>query len=48
MGTLALERLRNLVGLIALLKEKYEVILVSSGAVAAGYSLLQLDKSISC
>jgi len=45
-GTLALERLRNLVGLIALLKEKYEVVLVSSGAVAAGYSLLQLDKSV--
>jgi len=45
-GALALERLRNLVGLIALLKNKYEVILVSSGAVAAGYSLLQLDKSI--
>lgn len=45
-GALALERLRNLVNLISLLKEKYEVILVSSGAVAAGYSLLKLDKKV--
>jgi len=45
-GALALDRLRNLVNLISLLKEKYEVILVSSGAVAAGYSLLQLDKKV--
>jgi glutamate 5-kinase len=45
-GVLALERLRNLVNLISLLKEEYEVILVSSGAVAAGYSLLQLDKHV--
>ena len=45
-GILALERLRNLVNLISLLKEEYEVILVSSGAVAAGYSLLKLDKNI--
>ena len=45
-GVLALERLRNLVNLISLLKEEYEVILVSSGAVAAGYSLLKLDKHI--
>jgi len=45
-GTLALQRLENLVAFIALLKSKYEVILVSSGAVAAGYSLLQLDKKI--
>jgi len=45
-GALALDRLRNLVNLISLLKEKYEIILVSSGAVAAGYSLLELDKKI--
>lgn len=45
-GTLALERLNNLVQLIAKLKNEknYEVILVSSGAVAAGYTSLQLDK----
>lgn len=43
---LATTRLSNLVDLIAKLKEKYEVILVSSGAVAAGYTLLPLDKSI--
>lgn len=43
-GTLAMERLANLVNFIAQLKEKYEVILVSSGAVAAGYTSLQLDK----
>ncbi len=45
-NTLATQRLRNLVDLIAKLKTKYEVILVSSGAVAAGYTLLPLDKSI--
>ncbi len=45
-GELALERLRNLVEFISLLKERYEVILVSSGAVAAGYSLLKLNKKI--
>ncbi|MBL6970242.1 MAG: glutamate 5-kinase [Campylobacterales bacterium] len=46
-GKLALERLRNLVDLIDKLKQKnYQVILVSSGAVAAGFTVLQLDKSI--
>ncbi len=45
-GELALERLANLVEFIAKLKEKNnEIILVSSGAVAAGYTLLKLDKS---
>jgi glutamate 5-kinase len=46
-GTLALERLYNLVEFISELKnqKKYEVILVSSGAVAAGYTLCQLDKT---
>ena len=45
-GVLALDRLKNLVEFIAQLKEKNnEIILVSSGAVAAGYTLLKLDKS---
>jgi len=46
-GTLALERLYTLVEFISELKnqKKYEVILVSSGAVAAGYTLCQLDKT---
>ena len=39
------KRLENLVLLLAKLNQKYEVILVSSGAVASGYSELQLDKS---
>ncbi|MEA1915526.1 MAG: glutamate 5-kinase [Campylobacterota bacterium] len=43
---LATQRLSNLVDLIAQLKKQYEVILVSSGAVAAGYTLLPLDKSL--
>ncbi len=44
---LALDRLNNLVDLIAKLKieKKYEVILVSSGAVAAGNVTLDLDKT---
>ena len=45
-GEVAHDRLNNLVEFIALLKNKYEIILVSSGAVAAGYSLLHLDKKI--
>mgnify|MGYP000336104631 CR=1 FL=1 len=47
-GKLAIERLENLVDLIAKLKNEknYEVILVSSGAVGAGYTSVQLDKSI--
>ncbi len=42
---IAKERMLNLVNLIAKLRKKYEIILVSSGAVAAGYSALKLDKS---
>lgn len=38
-------RLENLVTLLAKLNQKYEIILVSSGAVASGFSELQLDKS---
>ncbi len=43
---LAKERITNLVKLLCDLQQKYEVILVSSGAVAAGYSKLKIDKSI--
>jgi glutamate 5-kinase len=43
---IAKERMQNLVDFLAELKEKYEVILVSSGAVAAGYTELKLDKKI--
>lgn len=43
-NNIANERMMNLVTLIAKLKNKYDVILVTSGAVAAGYSALKLDK----
>lgn len=43
---IAKDRMQNLVDFIAELKSKYEVILVSSGAVAAGYTELKLDKKI--
>ena len=43
-NNIAKERMLNLVTLIAKLKEKYDVVLVTSGAVAAGYSALKLDK----
>lgn len=42
---IALDRMRNLVGFLVELRQKYEVILVSSGAVAAGYTVLKLDRS---
>jgi len=46
-GELALDRLANLVEFIADLKKQGdEIILVSSGAVAAGFTLLKLDKHI--
>ena len=44
--SVALERMRSLVDFIAELKQRYEVILVSSGAVAAGYTKLKLDRSV--
>jgi len=45
-GAIAKERMMALVQLIAQLKaHKYEVILVSSGAVAAGFTQLPLDRS---
>jgi glutamate 5-kinase len=44
---LALDRLANLVEFIVQLKKQNkEIILVSSGAVAAGYTLIKLDKNI--
>ncbi|CAA6823166.1 MAG: Glutamate 5-kinase (EC [uncultured Sulfurovum sp.] len=42
---IAKERMLNLVTLIAHLKKKYDVVLVTSGAVAAGYAALKVDKS---
>ena len=43
-NTIAKERMFNLVALIANLQEFYEVILVTSGAVASGYTELKLDR----
>ncbi|NOZ89948.1 MAG: glutamate 5-kinase [Epsilonproteobacteria bacterium] len=44
-GAVAKERMRDLVGLIAQVMQKgTEVILVSSGAVSAGYTVLPLDR----
>lgn len=43
---IAKERMLNLVSLIAEARKKYEVILVTSGAVAAGYTAVQLNRSV--
>jgi len=44
-GEVAKERMRDLVGLIAsIMKKGQEVILVSSGAVSAGYTVLPLER----
>jgi len=43
---IAHKRLDRLVEFIVDLQEKYQVILISSGAVAAGYTKIQLDKNI--
>ncbi len=43
-GEIAKERMVNLVSFIVEVRKKYEVILVSSGAAAAGYTALKLDK----
>lgn len=45
-GAIALERMQALVDFLAELKKYNEVILVSSGAVSAGYTLLELDRSV--
>jgi glutamate 5-kinase len=43
-NAIAKERMLNLVSLVAAMQEKYEVVLVSSGAVASGYTALKLDR----
>lgn len=43
---ISMEKLQNLVDFIVELRVKYQVILVSSGAVIAGYSVLPLEKTI--
>ena len=45
-GEIALERMQALVDFLVELREKYEIILVSSGAVAGGYTKLKLDRSV--
>lgn len=45
-GELSLTRMKALVDFIADLRKKYEVILVSSGSVAAGYTKIKLDRKI--
>lgn len=45
-GSIALERMQNLVDFLADLQKENEVILVSSGAVSAGFTLLPLDRTI--
>ncbi|MDY0233236.1 MAG: glutamate 5-kinase [Sulfurimonas sp.] len=44
--SIAKERMRALVEFLVELREKNEVLLVSSGAVAAGYTKVQLDRTI--
>lgn len=44
-NNIAKKRMLNLVKLISELQDKYDVILVTSGAVAAGYSALRIDKN---
>lgn len=43
---IAKERMLNLVSLIVETRKKYDVILVTSGAVAAGYTAVQLNRSV--
>lgn len=43
---IAKERMMNVVSLIAEARKKYEVILVTSGAVAAGYTAVQLNRTV--
>ncbi len=45
-GEIALGRMQSLVDFLVQLREKYEVILVSSGAVAGGYTKLKLDRTV--
>ncbi|MDD2950187.1 MAG: glutamate 5-kinase [Sulfuricurvum sp.] len=43
-NTIAKERMLNLVALVAKLQKRYEIILVTSGAVASGYTALKLNR----
>ncbi|MDD2267095.1 glutamate 5-kinase [Sulfuricurvum sp.] len=43
-NTIAKERMLNLVALVAKLQERFEIILVTSGAVASGYTALKLNR----
>lgn len=45
-GTIALDRMQALVNFLADLRKNNEVILVSSGAVAGGYTKIKLDRSV--
>ena len=45
-GKLAMQRIANLCEFLAELMQEHDVILVSSGAVAAGYTKLNLDKKV--
>ena len=45
-ASMAKERMLHLVSFIADVRKEYEVILVSSGAVAAGYTAVQLNRSM--
>ncbi len=45
-GEIALERMQALVDFLTELRKEHEVILVSSGAVAGGYTKLKLDRNI--
>jgi len=44
--SMAKDRMMSLISLLSELTKQYEVILVTSGAVAAGYTALKLDRSI--
>ncbi|MCD4668795.1 MAG: glutamate 5-kinase [Sulfurimonas sp.] len=45
-GKIALERMQALVDFLAELKKTHEVILVSSGAVAGGYTRIKIDRRV--
>ena len=45
-GKIALSRMRLLVEFLAEARKKYEIVLVSSGAVAGGYTKLKLDRAL--
>jgi len=45
-GEIALERMQTLVDFLSELKQENEVILVSSGAIAGGYTKLKLDRTL--